>query len=122
MERVIPLVVLGWLAAFFGRTLFAGRMPLIERIARVSDPLLSPPLVRYTRRLTAIWAGYFVIAALAAFFSAVPMVYFGALVWLGSIFLFVGEHRLRAFLFPEHRFPSLAHQLRDTWMIWRRPR
>ena len=110
--------MLGWLAVFFGRTLRAGQTPLIERIARVSDPALSPPLCRYTRRLTALWCGYFVVAALlsVSLGDVVPVA--GVLVWLGSALLFVGEHRLRPRLFPGQAFPGLVQQVRDTWSVW----
>ena len=121
MERVFPVLVLGWLAAFFGRTLIVGRVPLIERIARVSDPALPPALARYTRRLTAIWAAYFVLAACMSLLATLPLAWTSAFVWSGTIVLFVGEHRLRPHLFPGHEFPPLAHQLRDTWSVWRRP-
>jgi hypothetical protein len=43
-----------------------------------------------------------------------------ALVWLGTVVLFLGEHRLRSRLFPEHEFPGIAQQIRDTWSVWRR--
>ena len=52
--RYLPVLVLLWLAVFFGRSLRAGVVPLIERIARVGKPDLSPALCRYTRRLTAL--------------------------------------------------------------------
>lgn len=117
--RGVSVLMLAWLAIFFGRTLAPGRVPLVERIARVSDPELKPPLKRYTRRLTAIWAGYFVIAALLALsgfggwsFNA------GAWVGLGSAALFVGEHWLRRRIFPGEVFPGLAQQVHDTWSIW----
>ncbi|HZY15735.1 MAG TPA: hypothetical protein VFE74_03855, partial [Ramlibacter sp.] len=67
--RVASLLALGWLAWFFGRTLRAGQEALITRIARVSDPDLPPALRRYTRRLTALWCGWFVLAALASLVS-----------------------------------------------------
>ena len=61
--RAVPALVLCGLAVVFGRTLRAGQVPLIERIARVGDPTLTPALCRYTRRLTVIWCVYFVAAA-----------------------------------------------------------
>jgi uncharacterized membrane protein len=61
--RILSVAVLGWLAFFFGRTLRPPAVPLIERIARVGEPGLPPPLQRYTRRLTALWSTYFVLAA-----------------------------------------------------------
>ena len=117
--RAVTLLMLGWLAFFFGRTLRPGREPLITRIARVSDPGLAPPLCRYTRRLTAVWCGYFVLTALTmlAWGGSLPAA--GLLVWIGTIVLFVGEHWLRPHLFPGERFPSLRQQLRDTLHVWR---
>jgi uncharacterized membrane protein len=111
--------MLGWLAVFFGRTLRPGQTPLIERIARVSDPAMTPPLRRYTRRLTAIWCVYFVIAALISVSLGDVFPGTGVLVLLGSAMLFVGEHRLRPHLFPGQAFPGLLQQVRDTWSVWR---
>src|SRR5688572_6735921 len=111
--------MLGWLAWFFGRTLLAGREPLITRIARVSDPGLAPALCRYTRRLTAVWCGYFVLAASTFLLWGEALAGGGLLVWAGTIVLFVGEHWLRPLLFPGERFPGLRQQLRDTLRVWR---
>jgi uncharacterized membrane protein len=62
------------LAWFFGRTLAAGRIPLVTEIARFvrGTGLLAPELERYTRRATWAWCLFFVAmaaisAALAAF-------------------------------------------------------
>jgi len=120
MERALPVLVLSCLAAFFGRTLLVGQVPLIERIARISDPALPPALSRYTRRLTGIWCAYFVIAALVSLLDSLPLAWTTGLVWSGSMALFVGEHRLRPHLFPGHAFPGLVQQLRDTWRVWHR--
>ena len=123
--RYLSPFALLWLAFFFGRTLRPNRTPLIERIARRSNVSLSAPLCRYTRRLTAIWCGYFVAAAL---FSAIlgwsEVVTFsrlGQVVLVGSVLLFVGEHWLRPRVFPHEVFPGMLQQLRDTWSIWRTP-
>jgi uncharacterized membrane protein len=117
--RAASVVALAWLAVFFGRTLLAGRVPLIERIARVSEPDLPQPLRRYTRRLTAVWCAYFVLAALLAMTTGLSSFGGGAWVWAGSALLFVGEHWLRPRLFPGRTFPGLVQQLRDTWSVWR---
>jgi uncharacterized membrane protein len=62
------------LAWFFGRTLVAGRVPLVTSIARVVRGVaeLPPELERYTRAVTAVWCVFFlamagVSASLAAF-------------------------------------------------------
>src|SRR5262249_48147235 len=98
-----PLVLL-WIALAFGKTLRRDRVPLIAQIAQRSRSELPPPLARYTRRLTAIWCGYFVAAAIvsaillwlsAASFSLLSVAILG-----GSVVLFVGEHWLRPRLFP----------------------
>lgn len=117
--NAVQVLALIWLAVFFGRTLRAGRMPLIERVARVSDPALSPVLCRYTRRLTAVWCVYFLVAALLSWTAMLPFGSTGALVGLGSLMLFVGEHQLRIRLFPDQSFPGLWQQVCDTWRVWR---
>jgi uncharacterized membrane protein len=122
---VAPLVLL-WLAAFFGRTLRPGQTPLIERIARRSNPALSEPLRRYTRRLTAIWCVYFVSAAAAtAAANWLQLAGFGQVqfaIWSGTVLLFVGERALRPILFPGESFPGLIQQIRDTVGVWHAPR
>lgn len=119
-----PMVLL-WLAFFFGRTLRRGGTPLIERIARRSSVMLPPPLCRYCRWLTAIWCAYFLaMAALSATLAASGGSVLGRLglaVLVGSVLLFVGEHRLRPRFFPNESFPGLLQQLRDTWSIWKTP-
>ena len=122
--RCLPPVVLLWLAFFFGRTLRTGHTPLIERIARQSRPDMPPALCRYTRRLTAVWCVYFVIAALlsaAALFETQNIGHLrrSLLIWAGTVVLFVGERMIRPWLFPGEKFPSLVEQLRDTWSAWR---
>ena len=116
--RAASVAVLLWLAIFFGRTLRVGHVPLIERIARLDDPNLPPPLCRYTRRLTAVWCGYFVFAMLLSLVGGLPVGWTSALAWAGAILLFVGEHRLRPHFFPDYAFPGLVQQLRDTWNVW----
>jgi uncharacterized membrane protein len=117
--RAVSFLMLGWLAFFFGRTLRAGHEALITRIARVSEPGLPAHLVRYTRRLTAIWCGYFVFAALLGLAAGTAAVWTGLLVWTGTATLFLGEHWLRPHLFPDHSFPGLLQQLKDTVHVWR---
>lgn len=117
--HAVPVVALVWLAVVFGRTLRASQTPLIERIARISLPALSPSLCRYTRGLTAAWSAYFLLAALLSLTTVLPFGLTGALVWVGSLLLFVGEHQLRSYLFPGQAFPGLFRQVRDTWRVWR---
>lgn len=116
--RAISGLVLVWLAFFFGRTLRLGQTPLIERFARVSNPAMTPALCLYTRRLTGIWCAYFIVAAVASWFSGYAPVWTGGCIWIGSAILFIGEHRLRPGFFPGQIFPGLLRQLSDTWHVW----
>lgn len=116
--RAASFLVLGWLAYLFGRTLSPGAIPLIERIASVSDPQITSPLRRYTRWLTGIWCAYFLFAALLSIALAQSPVRASALVWAGTAALFVGEHWLRPRFFPGRAFPGLVQQVRDTWSVW----
>ncbi len=76
---LVPVVFMGLVAWFFGRTLRAGRVPLITRIVLEMDQetleTLSPKLIRYTHGLTVAWAlllGVLALANLLLACSAVP--------------------------------------------------
>ncbi|BBT05460.1 TPA: hypothetical protein ACRTM4_000936 [Aeromonas hydrophila] len=62
-----PLAVSLALLCLFGWSL-TRPMSLVERLARLQDPALPPAAIGYTRRVTQVWCGFFVInGALAAF-------------------------------------------------------
>lgn len=117
--HAVPAMVLLWLAVFFGRTLRAGQMPLIERIARVGKPDLSQALCRYTRKLTTAWCVYFLLAALLSLSKALSFGWTSILVWTGSVLFFVGERMIRVHLYPDQTFPGLWQQVQDTCRVWR---
>jgi uncharacterized membrane protein len=117
--RLLPTLVLLWLAWFFGRTLRAGEMPLIERVARIAKPALSPSLVRYTRVLTAIWCAYFVGVAVLNLAADLGFSRLSLGVALASAAFFVIEYGLRRLLYPDEYFPNLIEQVRDTVRVWR---
>ena len=117
--RYVPVLVLLWLAFFFGRTLRSGATPLIERIARRGNPVLSVTLCRYTRRLTAIWCAYFLAAAALTLAAHAGVSSFGLAVAAASTLLFVGEYWVRLMLFPGESFPGLVQQVRNTLSVWR---
>jgi uncharacterized membrane protein len=117
--RYVPTLLLLWLALFFGRTLRAGEVPLIERIARIGKPELSAALFRYTRRLTAAWCIYFAVAAILTTTANLGFERAGVGVAAFSVLFFVGEYWIRQRLFPREAFPGLAQQLRDTVSVWR---
>lgn len=135
-----PVVFTGWVAWFFARSLRAGRTPLITRIvqglyAQAGQALTSAQL-RYTRRLTACWAGLLLLMTgfnLLLGLCAVPG---GVLAQLGrtpplavpdeqaSLFanllgygviggFFIGEYVLRARWFPQRPYRNLVDFIRQ---------
>lgn len=65
---LMPMIFLLLLAWLFGRTLMAGRIPVIGKIVRALEGdargHVSEDLDRYTRGLTALWTGVFIVMAL----------------------------------------------------------
>ncbi len=98
--KIYPVLVsLGFLA-IFGVSLLHGPSA-IERIARLRDPDLSPEGVKYTRRVTQIWCGFFIFNATTAAILAIWAsdawwaLYTGILSYLLMGILFAGEWILR---------------------------
>src|SRR5262245_26510071 len=59
-----PVLLNAYLAWLFGHTLAGGGTPLIERLVRLLQPPgvpFEPGVIGYTRRLTALWTGVFVV-------------------------------------------------------------
>lgn len=91
------------LALFFGRTLVAGRRPLVTALASIVHEEMTPQLIRYTRQVTIAWATFFVVcAALSAvlfFFASVEtwslFANVLALPLIGAMFLIENEVRKR---------------------------
>jgi len=117
--RLVTACVLIWLAIRFGRTLRTGAVPLIQQIAHVANPDLSPVLCRYTRRLTIIWSAYFIVALMFLFIGELSQVLKGVSIGFCSVLLYVGEYLLRPYIFPQEKFPSLYQQIHDTRSVWR---
>lgn len=55
-----PVVVNAVMLAVFGGSLWSA-MPIVERLARLQEPDLPEKGVRYTRHVTQIWCGFFII-------------------------------------------------------------
>lgn len=98
--RWYPSLICGLLLAAFGLSLKFGP-PIIERIARVSEPDLPPVAVRYTRRVTWVWVGFFAlngtVSGLLAEWGPLSWwtFYNGILAYSVMGALFVGEWILR---------------------------
>lgn len=64
-----PVVVNAVMLAVFGGSLWSA-MPIVERLARLQEPDLPEKGVRYTRHVTQIWCGFFIINSGIALFTA----------------------------------------------------
>lgn len=58
--RWYPVLISAFMLTVFGLSLIRG-MPVIERLARLTDPQLSPAAIRYTRQVTRIWCVFFLV-------------------------------------------------------------
>lgn len=98
--RWYPVLVSLVMLACFGATLIVGP-PLIERLARLREPDLPEHAVRYTRRVTQVWVGFFLFnASLAAALTLwAPLswwtLYNGLIAYLLMGLLFAGELLVR---------------------------
>ena len=98
--RWYPVLISLALLGLFAGSLMSG-MPIIERLARLSEPELPAAAVRYTRRVTWVWVGYFIINASIAGGLALwaPLswwtLYTGLIAYLLMGLLFAGEWLVR---------------------------
>jgi uncharacterized membrane protein len=125
-----PVAVNGMLGGLFLSTLRDGREPLITRYARLArngEPM-AEALARYTRRLTAAWAGLFGLLALnalalAGFASTHTVLLFAnTLNYALMALFFLGEYPYRHRRFRDVRHVSLRHLLRTLLKHgWRVP-
>ncbi|HDC4274712.1 TPA: hypothetical protein O8L25_003812 [Enterobacter cloacae] len=63
-----PVVVNLVMLVVFGGSLWTS-MPMVERLARIREPQLSPAGVRYTRKVTKVWCGFFIGNGAVALFT-----------------------------------------------------
>ncbi|MDP1899800.1 MAG: hypothetical protein Q8K96_05045 [Rubrivivax sp.] len=104
----------------FASTLRKGSTALITRLAAHVHRDFTPALQAYTRRLTALWAAYFVVMAVAsvALFAWAPWSWwslFANLVTPAAVVaLFAGEQVFRHLRHPEFERASIT----DAWRAW----
>ncbi len=63
--KLYPVIINLNLLIFFGWSLFAGT-PVVEKLARLQDPQLPDHAIAYTRRVTQVWCGFFLLNGLIA--------------------------------------------------------
>ena len=94
------------LCAAFGRTLQAGKTPMITGLARTVHGALSPALVSYTRSITWAWTLYFggITGASLLLFWLAPIAVWSAFANLLSplllVSMFAGEYGVRCYVLP----------------------
>ena len=94
------------LCAAFGRTLLAGRTPMVTGFARIVHRTLSPALIGYTRSVTWAWSIYFgCISGLSLLlFWLAPIAIWSAFANLLGVpllvLMFVGEYAVRCYVLP----------------------
>lgn len=98
--RFYPAIANAAMLLLFSWTLFSPPS-LIERLARIQHPDLPPEGVIYTRRVTQIWCGFFIIngslALMTALWSSIEIwsLYNGLIAYLLMGSLFIGEYIVR---------------------------
>lgn len=105
------------LAAVFALTLRAGHEPLITALARRVHTDFSPAMAAYSRKVTIVWAVYFVIMATFSIllFAFAPFdawaVFANLITPVALVVLFVGEYLVRYRLHPEFERATLAQAM-----------
>lgn len=90
IERWYPCLINLALALGFAASLHRG-MPAIERLARLQEPDLPAAGVRYTRRVTWLWLGFFILnGSIAAGLSLWGSLHWWALYNGGVAYLLMG--------------------------------
>ncbi|MDY7547628.1 hypothetical protein QN360_01430 [Glaciimonas sp. CA11.2] len=113
--KLYPVLVNAGMLCVFGYSLFVPPS-IIERMARLTDPQLPDFAIAYTRRVTQVWCGFFVVngslALITAFWAspAVWSVYNGIVAYVAMGLLFVGEYMVRIALKRRHRLQSSGPQ------------
>lgn len=118
LVQMVPVLIFLMLALFFGRTLIGASVPLVTRIAAAARDIspsrageeMAPALLRYTRRVTALWTGVFLVLAVEDLFMLwlAPPLPWPYLVNVANFFiilaLLVGEY-----LYHSRRYPNPKH-------------
>jgi uncharacterized membrane protein len=94
------------LCVAFGRTLQAGRIPMVTGCARIVHGSLSPALIRYTRTVTCAWTLYFggISGLSLLLFWLAPIAIWSAFANLLGLpllaLMFAGEYAVRCSVLP----------------------
>ena len=113
--KLYPVLVNAGMLCVFGYSLFVPPS-IIERMARLTDPQLPDFAIAYTRRVTQVWCGFFVVngslALITAFWASPEMwsIYNGIVAYVAMGLLFAGEYIVRIVFKRRHRHLSSGPQ------------
>ncbi|MBD1572699.1 DNA gyrase subunit B [Vibrio sp. S17_S38] len=102
-----PVVVNGLMFILFVSSLWQ-KQTLIERLARLQDPDLPASGVQYTRTVTKVWCGYFILNGSIALYTCfqpieVWTLYNGLISYIFGGSLFASEWLIRQWILKKHR-------------------
>jgi uncharacterized membrane protein len=118
-----PIAINLALCGLFGRTLAAGRVPLIARFAVLEQGSLTEELATYTRRLTWLWTLLFAGAALCSLLLAASgnrdawSLFTNLVNYLLVAALFLGEFAYRRLRYRNYRHQSPLQLLRNVGRV-----
>lgn len=118
--RVPPILIAAGLALLFGRTLLPGRQPLISAIGERLRGELPPSVARYGRRLTWVWAVFFIVMGIESLLLALfasPYwwsLFTNFLNYLFVVVLFVAEYPIRRIVLHDLEHGSLMESIRGS--------
>jgi uncharacterized membrane protein len=98
--RLYPVLVNALMLLIFGWSLFSPPS-LVERLARIQHPGLPPEGVAYTRRVTQVWCGFFIVNGTLALVTAlwasleIWSLYNGLIAYVLMGMLFAAEYLVR---------------------------
>lgn len=117
------------LLAVFGGSLRPGRTPVVTAVARAARGPLTPELLRYTRAVTWVWAGFalaqLVLAPLLLLFTPLPVwsLFVNTLDTPAMLVLFAAEYAYRRYRFRAlpRLSPTQFRQAMAAWASARKP-
>ncbi len=98
--KLYPVMINVSLLALFGLSLFSS-MPIVERMARLTDANLPPHAVIYTRRVTQVWCLFFAINGSISLFTVFAkngdfwLLYNGVIAYVLIAIMMAGEWLIR---------------------------
>lgn len=102
-----PIIINGLMLIVFGSTLWQ-KQTIIERFARMQTPDLSEQGIRYTRKVTQLWCGFFLLnitVSIATIYTEQHhywALYNGVISYLLMGILMIGEWIVRQYVKKQH--------------------